>query len=247
MFAGDRAPGQQPGLLERDAVVLVDAGAARRACRRPRACRRCGWSRSAIRRSSVDLPQPDGPMSETNSPAATVEVDAVERDDVARLGGEDLADARRAHRDGRRGRSCDRPVSTVMRSPLLVGSPSAAGRAARPSRRRPARGRSRRRSGPTAAAGSLDACPASWMSRRPMPPRRPIDTSATTAPTTALAAASRSAGSRYGTAAGQPQPQQRRPVAGGVGAHQLECGCGRATAARAARRRRPGRTRGTTR
>ena len=29
-------------------------------------------SRSAISRSSVDLPQPDGPMSETNSPAATV-------------------------------------------------------------------------------------------------------------------------------------------------------------------------------
>ena len=37
---------------------------------------------------------------------------------------------------------------------------------------------------------------------RPMPPRMPIDTSATTAPSTALAAASRSAGSRYGTAAG---------------------------------------------
>ncbi len=29
------------------------------------------WSRSAIRRSSVDLPHPDGPMSETNSPAPT--------------------------------------------------------------------------------------------------------------------------------------------------------------------------------
>ena len=35
---------------------------------------------------------------------------------------------------------------------------------------------------------------------RPMPPRMPIDTSATTAPMTALAAASRRAGSRYGTA-----------------------------------------------
>ena len=30
-------------------------------------------------RSSVDLPQPDGPMSETNSPWPTVEVDALER------------------------------------------------------------------------------------------------------------------------------------------------------------------------
>ena len=31
-------------------------------------------------RSSVDLPQPDGPMSETNSPGADVEVDPLERD-----------------------------------------------------------------------------------------------------------------------------------------------------------------------
>ncbi|BDZ64380.1 hypothetical protein GCM10025877_13180 [Agromyces mangrovi Wang et al. 2018] len=30
-----------------------------------------GSSRSAMRRMSVDLPQPDGPMRETNSPAAT--------------------------------------------------------------------------------------------------------------------------------------------------------------------------------
>ena len=50
--------------------------------------------------------------------------------------------------------------------------------------------------GPHGAAGSLDAWPASWMSMRPMPPRMPIETSATTAPTTAFAAASRRAGSR---------------------------------------------------
>ena len=34
-------------------------------------------------RSSVDLPQPDGPISETNSPFSIVEVDALERDRVA--------------------------------------------------------------------------------------------------------------------------------------------------------------------
>ena len=34
-------------------------------------------------RSSVDLPQPDGPISETNSPGSIVEVDVLERGDVA--------------------------------------------------------------------------------------------------------------------------------------------------------------------
>ena len=33
-------------------------------------------------RSSVDLPQPDGPMSETNSPGVELEVDVLERGDV---------------------------------------------------------------------------------------------------------------------------------------------------------------------
>ena len=40
------------------------------------------------------------------------------------------------------------------------------------------------------------------MIMRPMPPLVPVDTSATIAPTTAVAAPSRSAGSRYGTLAG---------------------------------------------
>ena len=38
--------------------------------------------RSAIRRSSVDLPQPDGPISDTNSPACDGEVDVDERVDL---------------------------------------------------------------------------------------------------------------------------------------------------------------------
>ena len=40
-----------------------------------------GVSRSAISRSSVLLPQPLGPISETNSPGATVEIDIFQRDD----------------------------------------------------------------------------------------------------------------------------------------------------------------------
>ena len=59
------------------------------ACRTPRASPEVGASRSAISRSSVLLPQPLGPISETNSPGATVEVDVAQRDDVAATAGED--------------------------------------------------------------------------------------------------------------------------------------------------------------
>ncbi len=41
-------------------------------------------------RSAVDLPQPDGPSSDTNSPLAHGEIEAVERHDAV---GECLADA----------------------------------------------------------------------------------------------------------------------------------------------------------
>ena len=45
-------------------------------------------------RSSVDLPQPDGPMSETNSPGAMSRIDALERGrDRLVAAGEDLVDA----------------------------------------------------------------------------------------------------------------------------------------------------------
>ena len=67
----DRPPRQQAGLLEGDAVVLVPAragGGLAEDLEVPEVG--CRGRRS--RRSSVDLPQPDGPMSETNSPAATV-------------------------------------------------------------------------------------------------------------------------------------------------------------------------------
>ena len=46
-------------------------------------------SRPAIARSSVDLPQPDGPTSAMNSPSADPQRDVVERDDIS---GEDLGD-----------------------------------------------------------------------------------------------------------------------------------------------------------
>ena len=60
------------------------AGPGGRSCRTPRPCPALGASRSAMRRSSVDLPQPLGPISETNSPAATSQGDVLERGDAAR-------------------------------------------------------------------------------------------------------------------------------------------------------------------
>ena len=48
-------------------------------------------------RSSVDLPQPDGPISDTNSPAPDVEVDVLRaRSSVAARDVERLVDARQA-------------------------------------------------------------------------------------------------------------------------------------------------------
>ena len=52
-------------------------------------------------------------------------------------------------------------------------------------------------------AGSTVASREYSMISRPMPPRVPVEISATIAPTTAAAAASCSAGIRYGTAAGR--------------------------------------------
>ena len=57
-----------------------------------------GRSKPAIRRSVVVLPEPDGPSIVKNSPARDLEVDAVDRDDVA-VG---LAQCRRAARRERR-------------------------------------------------------------------------------------------------------------------------------------------------
>ena len=79
---GDRAPRQQPGLLEGDAVVLVEAGLPGGLAEDRDACPTVAVSRSATSRSRVLLPQPLGPISETNSPAATLEVDVAQRDDL---------------------------------------------------------------------------------------------------------------------------------------------------------------------
>ncbi len=70
-------------------------------------------------RSSVDLPQPDGPMSEMNSPAPDLEVDALERGRDRGPAGEDLVDARD------RGRPA-RPIGPGSATAVHRGHPSAA-------------------------------------------------------------------------------------------------------------------------
>ena len=64
------APVEEDGVLEDHPVVVVGARLRRAPSRSPRPCPRVGAIRSPIRRSIVDLPQPDGPISETNSPAS---------------------------------------------------------------------------------------------------------------------------------------------------------------------------------
>ena len=71
-------PLEEAGLLERDAVLLVEPGApGRLAGHRDRAGGR--RIRSAISRSSVLLPQPDGPISDTNCAVADGQVDVGQR------------------------------------------------------------------------------------------------------------------------------------------------------------------------
>ena len=112
----DRAPLEQPGLLEREAVVLVEAGlpADLPLTRTVPGGRRDRDRRS--RRSSVDLPQPDGPISETNSPAlrrsGRCPSSAV---DLAAARVEDLVDADDPPRRSRRLRHRRRVPSVVAR------------------------------------------------------------------------------------------------------------------------------------
>ena len=75
--AADGEPGEQVGVLEDQAALGARAGD--RLGRRPRARRQSGASSPAIRRSSVDLPQPLGPTSDTSSPGRDRERHAVER------------------------------------------------------------------------------------------------------------------------------------------------------------------------
>src|SRR5659263_606803 len=63
------------------------------------------------------------------------------------------------------------------------------------------------------------------MIRRPMPPLVPVDTSATIAPTTAVAAPSRSAGSTYGTLAGSRSDRNVRHGLAACARNSSTCAC----------------------
>ena len=86
MFLATVRHSNRPGVLEGHAVVLVEPGLAGRLAVHQR-LPAVGSVRLATRRSSVLLPQPDGPISETNSPG------------LRRRGR-----CRRGRRPGRRGR-----------------------------------------------------------------------------------------------------------------------------------------------
>ena len=88
---------------------------------------------------------------------------------------------------------------------------------------RPPRGRARRRRGWPCTPWPDPRSPRREYSMisRPIPPRVPVEISATIAPTTAAAAASLSAGIEVRHRGGQAHRPQRLPVAGGVGVHEL--------------------------
>ena len=164
------------------------AGPAGPACRRPSPCRSVGGIRSATSRSSVDLPQPDGPISETNWPRSTVRSIVGQRGDlVGPAGVEDLA----SHPS--------RSTASVMRLPLRLGRADGGSRTVSSSAAdergdRQAEQRPRRSSRCRPSPGSVVASREYSMISRPMPPRVPVEISPTTAPTTAAAPASRRAG-----------------------------------------------------
>ena len=60
------------------------AGGRPRRCPAIRPCRAVGSLSPAMMRSAVDLPQPDGPSSDRNSPGAHVEIEPVERQRAVR-------------------------------------------------------------------------------------------------------------------------------------------------------------------
>ena len=76
MFFAHGAPVEQHRVLEDDPVVAVDARL-RRGLAVDVTVPAVGSTRSPITRRSVDLPQPDGPISETNSPGLDREVDVL--------------------------------------------------------------------------------------------------------------------------------------------------------------------------
>ena len=92
-------------------------------------------SRSAMTRSSVVLPQPDGPISEMNSPSGMLQADLVECDDAV-LSGE-ITDTSRTstHRPGRRQppqvSSSPAPADAASTQPDGVRQPLASAHACR--------------------------------------------------------------------------------------------------------------------
>ena len=79
---GDVVPNVEPEearvLLEHGADAVGDRASERLAVER-RTCRRSAADRPASTSSSVDLPQPEGPTTEKNSPRAISEIDRAER------------------------------------------------------------------------------------------------------------------------------------------------------------------------
>ena len=213
--------GSRPGLLEGDAVVLVEPGLPGGLAEDLPASPGVGGRGRRPAAAACSCRSRSGPISETNSPGATSRSTPSSAVTWALCGREDTVEA-----------------ATCATARLLCRDQSTASRrhlrsAVRPQAQRrsaltnPAATSPTRTAPKIGAHGLAGSPPAAWaysMTSRPMPPRSPIETSATTVPITADAAASRSAGSRYGTLAGSRKLSSVPPPADAVGAHQVEVG-----------------------
>ena len=236
---------QQPGLLERDAVVLVEPGLPGGLAAHPHGARRSAAPGRRPAAAASTCRSPDGPISETNSPAARVRSMPVERDDTARAGRERLADASLDGRpsSSRRPQRCRRRAAHRDRSPVARQREVEQADQARRDQaehggaeeggvqlRRVAGGRlgvldDQPADAAAGARGDLGDDRADHRGGRGQPERR----------------------DQVRDRRRQPQPQQRGPPARGQRREQLDRRRGRRPAARAARRPRSGRTPGRTR
>ena len=115
-------PGEEHRTLEHEPELDVACGPGRESCRVPITAPDVGSSSPETMRSSVDLPQPDGPTMATNSPSAMVKAissRALHRPVPVKCMPTRSSDDARG---GDRSRSCDVPAASYRRMPSRATS-----------------------------------------------------------------------------------------------------------------------------
>ena len=219
----DGAPFEQARMLEGHAVVVVEPRLPRGLPvddARRRSSARC---RSAISRSRVDFPHPDGPISDTNSPGSTVR--SMSTSASTAFGRPPLNDlAQRPNLDGRHRMA---PVAASLIQDLLPegGSASSPGRSTPRARPSPVRGGGGEHGGEHLRRVAR-RLPCVFDDQPPDASGSPVEISATTTPITATPSPplQRRDHERHGRR--EPELEQGLAPRRCVGVHQFER-CGR--------------------